>query len=93
MANRQLWGFKGVFGLSDQCYYNMKISMKYLERKLHIKYLVPIPLNQHMLLVPITTRDPVVTGDSTTGYVNWHAVERVHNSQFFLHRKGVGKVV
>ena len=93
MANRQLWGFKGVFGLSDQCYYNMKISMKYLERKLHIKYLVPIPLNQHMLLVPITTREPVVTGDSTTGYVNWHAVERVHNSQFFLHRKGVGKVV
>lgn len=41
------------------------------------KNLEPLPLAPGLVLVPVKVRKPRVTGDSTTGYVNFHAVTAV----------------
>ncbi|RQD66805.1 MAG: hypothetical protein D5S00_11820 [Tindallia sp. MSAO_Bac2] len=63
--------------LSEGCFYNMKMAQQYLSAQLQVKYRVPIPLGKDIMLVPFKTRAQLVKGDSVTGYVNWHAVERV----------------
>lgn len=41
------------------------------------KNLEPLPLAPGLVLVPVKVRKPRVAGDSTTGYVNFHAVTAV----------------
>lgn len=41
------------------------------------KNLAPLPLAPGLILVPVKVRTPRINGDSTTGYINFHAVTTV----------------
>ena len=60
---------------------NQSIDLVELRRKskkaTNRMILQPLPLAPGLLLIPLKTRQPKVAGDSATGYVNFHTIQKV----------------
>ena len=62
--------------LAEYYIVDLKAVRKYYGELLFVKNLVPIPLNQENVFIPLKIRKPICKNDGSTGYINIKYIEK-----------------
>ncbi|NMA87342.1 MAG: hypothetical protein GX968_08465, partial [Tissierellia bacterium] len=67
--------------LAEYYIVDLRAVRKYYGESLFIKNLVPIPLNQENIFIPLKVRKPICKNDGSIGYVNLKYIEKTRENR------------